>query len=185
MKIIREPINKEKLDAEDIQEEESKSQNMFSLWFSSIVEDYDNTFMSEESQLLNREECQTCKYWKLIDDDCYIYLSPQEYGLIEQGMEGKIHRSFEFDNGEYDSYFESRFYGFCKRFPPTNSNGTINTSKSLLSRKSASTSIKISEHSFPLMPHDEWCGEWSRCDWTKTEETLKEYIEWAKDRTQE
>ncbi len=90
-----------------------------------------------------------------------------DYKKIIEGIKGKIIKPYRESGKVIDVYSDSRFYGWCKRFPPSAPSKRIEYSilhiiiKLLLSHNHK----YISEFRFPVMPHDECCGEWKKDQW--------------------
>lgn len=122
--------------------------------------------------LFRDPHCGTCSHWHLIDEDALhniaVTSSPKEYDEIFEGMSGKrlcVHRE---KGNVQDTYRDYRFYGWCKRFPPMHRGGySVIGFRSFFTLLSRRVPNKISEYDFPLMPHDNTCGEWQEDKWVK------------------
>jgi hypothetical protein len=115
--------------------------------------------------------CATCAYWHLLGEDeleaLSIY-SPGEYESLCRGIEGKIIKAYREDGEVKDVYTDHLFHGFCKRYPPSlvDTNSTIRF-KLLFSFVNVKIPAILSRNAFPIMPHDQRCGEWKRDKWVK------------------
>jgi hypothetical protein len=120
--------------------------------------------------LFELPHCATCSYWFLIDEEGLHHIaltsSPKEYDKIIDGLSGKLITAFKVDGKVEDVYQTHRFYGWCKRFPPVPRGGySIIQFRSFASLLNRYIHRNISQYCFPLMPEDEWCGEWNKAKW--------------------
>ena len=121
-----------------------------------------------QPHLFSRPYCATCTHWHLLDEDSLnaisIY-SPKEHEQICRGMKGEIIRPYEEDGQIVDTYTDHIFYGFCKRFPPTWPESDSITKIRLLSIINVKRPRLVTGYRFPVLPHEEWCGEWKQDKW--------------------
>ena len=138
------------------------------LW-KDYLEDLFKYSLSKPPFLFETPYCGTCFYWNLLNADAMEIIeviAPNEYEAICRGMEGKIIKAYREDGEIKDTYNEHRFFGFCKRYPPSLMQGnSIIKFNSLLSLKNIKVPMILSGYKFPVMPHDEWCGEWKQGEW--------------------
>ena len=115
--------------------------------------------------------CETCEYWFFLRQDVIEQIEiyyPNIYKHICDGMEGKIIKGFEENGVVVDTYNDHRFYGFCKRYPPV-----IGDEDSVIKKiglfSSSNTKIRkiLDGYRFPVLPNNEWCGEWKLSQWGK------------------
>ena len=117
--------------------------------------------------------CATCKYWRILRPQDLLtgqmnstVPNPDEAERIENGWRGKLRRTVSETDGEHDSYLDHEFFGWCKRYPPQfHAPDSIISIRSFLSFLARHIPSKIAEYQFPLMPHHDGCGEWSKADW--------------------
>jgi hypothetical protein len=139
-------------------------------WWTYLKDTFDSPIRGDELPIIFREpHCGTCSYWFLINNDGLDHVSktssPAEYDEIIKGLSGK--RLFTYQDSKItDGWFDYRFYGWCKRFPPVQrSEYSILRFRSLFSFLIRRIHYKVAEYDFPLMPHDCSCGEWKRNKW--------------------
>lgn len=139
------------------------------LWEKYINELFEYS-ITQPPHLFSMPNCATCTHWHLLDEDVLEMISihsPREFEYVFRGMEGKIIKAYK-ENGEIkDTYNDYKFYGYCKRFPPA-----LLESDSVLKIGFFSiTNVKIpgilSGYRFPIMPHEEKCGEWKQDEWVR------------------
>ena len=113
--------------------------------------------------------CATCQFWHPIHRDGLNQLpAPHEYDLVEKGLNGKILKTVSLGEGEHDAYNDHVFYGWCKRFPPTNRDTySIIGFRSLFSLVSRRIPLKVADYQFPLLSHLNTCGEWKKGQWVE------------------
>ena len=106
--------------------------------------------------------CGNCKHWKLIDDEGMTNIqSPDDFNRIDSGLEERVYRSIRLSDGTVEVYSVQLFYGWCKRYPPKpRYNYSIKKSLSLFARLYLKVPQKISDYNFPLLSHENECGEW-------------------------
>jgi len=114
--------------------------------------------------------CATCQYWYPIHRDGLNQLpAPHEYDLVEKGLNGKIIKTVSLGEGEHDAYSDHVFYGWCKRYPPTNRDTySIIGFRSLFSLVSRKIPQKVADYQFPLLSHTNTCGEWKQGEWVES-----------------
>jgi hypothetical protein len=126
---------------------------------------------SKPPYLFKTPYCATCTYWYLLGEDeleaISIY-SPVEYESICRGMEGKIVKAYKEEGEVKDVYTDHLFHGFCKRYPPSlvEPNSTIRF-RMFFSFLNVKMPAILSRNAFPVMPHQQWCGEWKQGEWAK------------------
>ena len=111
--------------------------------------------------------CATCQYWYPVHRDGLNQIhAPQENDIIEKGMQGKILNTVSLGGGVNDAYESHIFYGWCKRYPPQQQDTyTIISFRSLFSLIARKIPLKISDYQFPLISHENTCGEWKQGNW--------------------
>jgi len=119
--------------------------------------------------LFKSTHCGTCSHWYLLCEDSIHYLAceaPKDYDKIIKGIKGEIVRAYKEDGVVKDVYSDFCFYGWCKRFPPSRRTGySIISIRTLFTRLIRHIPQHLFEYSFPIMPHDERCGEWQKAPW--------------------
>ncbi len=122
---------------------------------------------SEAPSLFMSPYCATCKYWTLLNETDLQSISlesPIECTRMEKGFSGK--KLCVFNGGDdLESYRDHEFFGWCKRMPPSKTTDSL--IKPFLARFIKLVPKHISERNFPIMPHEEWCGEWQQASWVK------------------
>lgn len=139
------------------------------LWAKYINESFESS-VTQPSHLFSRPNCATCTHWHLADEDTLEMISiysPKEYEQICRGMEGKITKAYEEDGRTEGSYNVYMFYGFCKRFPPTCPESDSISRIGLFSITNVKIPRILSGYRFPILPHEERCGEWKQDEWVK------------------
>ncbi len=139
------------------------------LWGGYINGLFDNA-ITKPPFIFKRPFCATCKYWHLIDEDSIEIIrinSQNDYDNICRGMEGNILRSYKEYGEVKDAYRDHIFYGYCKRYPPvlTESDSIIRIG--LFSAKIIITPKLLSSCRFPILPHEQYCGEWIQDEWAR------------------
>jgi hypothetical protein len=130
--------------------------------------------------IFQKPHCNTCVHWKLLNAEALDHIaisSPNEYDEIIKCFEGKRGRIVRDKGTVEDFYNEFRFFGWCKRFPPVykqEGDYSIIRLRTLFSLLNSFNRKRIGEYGFPLMPHDEVCGEWKKDDWV--DDWIKEHI---------
>jgi len=120
--------------------------------------------------LFETPHCGTCSNWFLIDEDGLDHIAltsaPGEYDEIIRDLKGERICDYREEGKIIDTYSDHRFYGWCKRFPPVPQSGhSIIGFRSFFSLLSRHIPKKVSEYDFPLMQHDNICGEWKKAKW--------------------
>jgi hypothetical protein len=132
----------------------------------------DDLFINSPSKppfIFKRPHCATCAYWSLLGEDelraISIY-SPEEYETICRGIEGKIVKAYREEGQVKDSYTDHQFHGFCKRYPPSlvDPNSIIRF-RPIFSFVNVKLPNVLPRNAFPVMPHEQWCGEWKQDEW--------------------
>ena len=122
-------------------------EEIYETWWSYLKDELDprtTAFPSELPYLFREPHCGTCSHW-------YV----KEFG-------GKQIKGY-WEKGEVvDTYSESLFYGWCKRFPPVQR--SPNSSFNLFKKDASQIN---STYDFPVVPHEQSCGEWNEGDWVK------------------
>jgi hypothetical protein len=77
---------------------------------------------------------------------------------MEQSMQGLFRRS-PFDD---DVYQVKVFFGWCKLFPPKPK--VSSTSKGIFRKTIEPTAVQVARFQFPLIDHENKCGEWKATD---------------------
>jgi hypothetical protein len=133
--------------------------------------------IDEVPYLFQTPRCNTCTHWKLITSEALHHIaisSPNEYDEIMECLEGKQVRTFRVEGKIEDVYSDVRFFGWCKRFPPVHKQDySIIRFRTLFSLLNRFIYKRVGEYGFPLMPHDEFCGEWKKDDWV--DDWIKEH----------
>ena len=113
--------------------------------------------------------CITCTYWFLINEAGLYHLavtSPNEHDEILRDLSGKRIETYREKGDIKDVYSTHRFYGWCKRFPPSQRNSySVIRFRTIFSLINSNVPRNIAEYDFPLMPHDSSCGEWKEGPW--------------------
>lgn len=120
--------------------------------------------------LFRDSNCATCDYWHLLGEDVLEVVSiyyPTEYEHICRGMEGKIIRTYKEEGEIKDTYNDHVFYGYCKRFPPLLLESDSILKIGLFSATNTKKPKMLSAYRFPILPHEEQCGEWKQSDWAR------------------
>lgn len=124
---------------------------------------------NEVPNLFQTPRCNTCSHWNLLGEEALHHISissPKEYDEIIRGLEGKRIRTFKSEGKIEDVYSDFRFFGYCKRYPPASKGGySIVGFRTLFTLLNRYIPKRIGEYGFPLMPHDEFCGEWNKGKW--------------------
>lgn len=145
------------------------SEKIRELW-SKYVEDTIKYSRWTPSRLFDGHRCDTCEYWYLLNEDVLETISihfPEIYKHICEGMEGKIHQVYK-EGGEFkDSYMTHKFYGFCKRYPPVIGEMDSIMKIGLFSIKNIKIPQLLTGYRFPILHHEEKCGEWKMSQWGK------------------
>lgn len=139
------------------------------LWRKYINDLFDNA-ISKPPHLFKRPFCATCKYWHLLDADSMEMISinsQNDYDNLVRGMEGNIIRAYK-ENGEIkDTYRDHIFYGYCKRYPPVLLESDSVIRIGLFSIKNIKTPKLFSGYRFSILPHEQYCGEWTEDEWAR------------------
>ena len=135
------------------------------------IDDLFKNSISKLPVIFSSPRCATCAYWLLLGGDELRELSiytPEEYETIRQGIEGKTVRVYK-EKGQFvDSYTTYEFYGFCKRYPPSLvDQDSIIRFRSIFSLENVKLPNILLRNAFPVMPHEQWCGEWKQDEWAK------------------
>ena len=115
--------------------------------------------------------CATCSYWFLLNGEELHLLGmtsiPRIYENIINGFNGKQTMYYK-DKEDLDVFNIYRFYGKCKRFPPSHRNEYYcPRAWSFFSFFKKNILQKYYAYDFPLLPHDCSCGEWKQDGWVK------------------
>jgi len=146
------------------------SEKIRELWSKYIEDEIEHSFLSLSFGIFNRHHCETCEYWYLLDEDVLKMISiyfPDIYKHICEGMEGKIHQVYKEEGEVMDSYRTHKFYGFCKRYPPVIGEMDSVLKIGFFSLKNIKLHQLLNGYRFPILPHEERCGEWKLSDWGK------------------
>ena len=141
------------------------------LWTSHINESFEYA-LTQPPLLFRFPKCATCTHWQLLDEDVLEIISiqsPTEYEQICRGMEGKIIRAYKEDGEIRDTYRDHLFYGYCKRFPPDLLESDSTLEIGLFSIKNRKTPKILTPYRFPILPHEQHCGEWKQAEWAREE----------------
>jgi hypothetical protein len=125
---------------------------------------------SELPYLFSEPHCATCFHWFLVNEHGLHHLadtsSTREYDGIIEDLSGKRICAYREEGEIKDTYRDYRFYGWCRRFPPSQRSGyPVIGFRSLFTFLSRHIPRRISEYDFPLMPHNCSCGEWKEDRW--------------------
>jgi len=114
--------------------------------------------------VLSRPVCGNCRHWKLINaEELSTMVSTPEYDNIIGGLSVGVVRVHAPGTEDADPYSTKVFYGWCKRFPPNpRASYSVSGFRSLFSRMFLKTLLRISDLDFPLVNHENTCGEWKK-----------------------
>lgn len=146
------------------------NEKIIELWEGYITSLFEYSPNPELPYLFASPFCATCKFWEILnaeDIDAISIVSPKEYEAIRDGIEGKTLSAYK-EKGQFvDAYNEHRFYGFCKRYPPIHieSRFSIIKYKFLFSFQSVKIEGFLDRFKFPILRHEQWCGEWNQSQW--------------------
>ncbi len=120
--------------------------------------------------------CATCKHWVLLTERGRRDLLFEEADIVNAGVAGEIWEVYYEDGRPVETVKTERFYGWCKRYPPKlPSPYYVGKYRFPVRFELASVSPKISDKGFPLIQHNDGCGEWAKAEWV--EEYLDEHRE--------
>lgn len=127
-------------------------------------------YTGEKPWLFSNPFCGICAHWFIVRDRDLHHLatkaSPREYDEIINDLSGNRLYDVREEGDIIDHYRAHRFYGWCKRYPPTQQGGySIIGFRSIFTFLNRNIPQKVAEYDFPLMPHDSQCGEWKKGNW--------------------
>jgi len=138
-------------------------------WQNYIDDMFNYNLFGEKPYLFESSYCATCIHWYLLNEEGLHHVAitaPNDYERIMIGLEGNIIKPVKEEGEIIDSYQDHQFFGWCKRYPPIiKNNYSILRIRSIFSRLATHVPKLISEFGYPLMPHDECCGEWGKDLW--------------------
>jgi hypothetical protein len=95
-------------------------------------------------------------------------IATDEIDHVNAGLQGNLLKIVSLDDGTHDSYRDHEFYGWCKRYPPRHQDSyAIISFRSLFSILSRKIPKKIADYQFPILSHENTCGEWKQGDWVQ------------------
>jgi hypothetical protein len=111
--------------------------------------------------------CGTCSHWCILNETDLANvqdLSPIDQRKILQGMAGE----YELVYG--DPYKSHTFYGYCKRYPPRlMEQNSYEVGRSILYRLNILKPRVLPVFIFPIIAHNQLCGEYKQSAWIEEE----------------
>lgn len=136
--------------------------DMLEKWRKYVEVDQTNKIvhLGGKGQIYKMPMCGNCKHWYVLNEEDLKTVEPRQQEQISKGFEGLLIRSSPVADEVYTTHL---FFGWCKRFPPIHR--TEHSTKPFLSRLITRIPMRIADYDFPIMSHENKCGEWSGQEW--------------------